>query len=39
MDNIPKEVMVNVKEDYRICVRMLERGSTPVVEKQKRGLR
>jgi hypothetical protein len=39
LDNIPKEVMVNVKEDYWICVWMLERGSTLVAEKQKGGLR
>ena len=26
LDSLPKEVMVNIEEDYQVCVRMLERA-------------
>jgi len=27
LDNLPEEAIVNVEEDYQVCVRMMERGS------------
>jgi len=36
LDNLPEEVMVNIEEDYQVCVRMLERASTSSVKKKAR---
>jgi len=27
LDNLPEEAMMNVEEDYQVCVRMMERES------------
>ena len=38
LDNLPEEVMVNVEEDYQVCVRMLARGANAgTVKKSGRG--
>jgi len=38
LDNLPEEAMVNVEEDYQVCVRMLARSAnTQTSKKAKRG--
>jgi len=38
LDNLPEEVMVNVEEDYQVCVRMLGRSiNKGTVKKSRRG--
>ncbi|RKY69833.1 MAG: hypothetical protein DRP97_04775 [Candidatus Latescibacterota bacterium] len=40
LDNLPEEAMVNVEEDYQVCVRMLARNAkTDSGKKTKRGRR
>ena len=33
LGNLPEDIMVNVEEDYQVCVRMLERSSNPKTAK------
>ena len=35
-DNLPEEAMVNVEEDYHVCVRMIARGAVERGKKRKR---
>ena len=35
LNNLPEEAMVNVEEDYQVCVRMMERGSISSTGKAK----
>jgi len=38
LDNLPEEAMVNVEEDYQVCVRMMARtGGAGIESKPKRG--
>ena len=37
LDNLPEEVMVNVEEDYQVCVRMLARQGDAKKRKQQSG--
>jgi hypothetical protein len=38
LDNLPEEVIVNVEEDYQVCVRLLARGvGSDSVKKPRRG--
>jgi len=38
LDNLPEEAMVNVEEDYQVCVRMIARtGGAGIESKPKRG--
>jgi len=39
LDKLPEEEMVNVEEDYQVCVRMLARSGGEERKKTKRGLR
>ncbi|MBE9571871.1 MAG: hypothetical protein IMF11_14675 [Proteobacteria bacterium] len=39
LDNLLEEVMVDVEEDYQVCVRMLERGARPQTGPSKKGRR
>jgi len=37
LDNLPEEEMVNVEEDYQVCVRMIEKSVSLSAGKTKRG--
>ena len=36
LDNLAEEAMVNVEEDYQVCVRMLARGESSKSGKEKK---